>query len=330
MGAVNLEQSARDDRRGDDLRKERTMKIIRAHHMGLCFGVRDALAVIDQVVDPRHVTIHGQLVHNEIVLADLRDRGFKIVDEAKRAGSALGAVGPILITAHGISDRERQRLEASGTELIDTTCPLVRRAHDAARTLQSEGYHVLVLGRKGHVEVVGIVGDLDSFDVIEAESDVVRFEHSKLGIVCQTTIPEHRVSSLRTLIVERNPEAEIRFIDTVCLPTKEHQRSLERLLAEVEAVVVVGGRNSNNTRELVELCRRRGRPAFHVQESSELDLNSLMAYRVVGLAAGTSTLDRTIDEVHKALLELGPSRLSAGLTTSIRPTPGSLVGEVVL
>ncbi len=306
------------------------MRVIRADHMGLCFGVRDALAVIAEIPDPHRVTIHGQLVHNEVVIADLRDRGFTVREEAERTGCAVGEAGPILITAHGISDRERKRLEASGATLIDTTCPLVRRAHDAARTLQSEGYHVLVLGRKGHVEVVGIVGDLDRYDVIGGEGDVVQFAHRKLGIVCQTTIPEHRVKILRSRIAERNPNAEIRFVDTVCLPTKEHQRSLERLLDEVEAVVVVGGRNSNNTRELVELCRRLGRPAFHVQDPGDLDPDELKGFRVVGLAAGTSTLDRTIDAVHQALIEMG--RLGRAPESAMQPgpLPGQWIGELLV
>jgi 4-hydroxy-3-methylbut-2-enyl diphosphate reductase len=288
------------------------MKVICAEVMGLCFGVRGALAVIDRIEEPRAVSIHGQLVHNEVVLEDLKARGFRSADEQERSAPTGGPGGTVLITAHGISDRERHRLEAAGARLIDTTCPLVLRVHQAARTLQAQGYHVLVLGRKGHVEVRGVVEDLDSVDVVEDERDAVRFEHPRLGIVCQTTVPAERVRALRDLIAARNPDAEIRFIDTVCLPTKEHQRSLERLLEEVEAVVVVGGRNSNNTRELVERCRGRGRPVFHVATVADLDRPALEEYAVVGLTAGTSTLDRTIDEVHRALLEIEPAAMAAG------------------
>jgi 4-hydroxy-3-methylbut-2-enyl diphosphate reductase len=280
------------------------MRVIRAEQLGLCFGVRDALVAIGRIPEPAGVLIHGQLVHNEIVVAELESRGFSTRDESRREDPGASLPARVVITAHGVSDRERRRLEALGAELIDTTCPLVRRAHDAARTLQAEGCHVLVIGRKGHVEVVGITGDLDGFHVIEDERDVLSFGEPRLGIVSQTTIPEHRVAALRALVVERNPGAEVRFIDTVCLPTKEHQRSLERLLGEVEAVVVVGGLHSNNTRELVELCRRRGRPAFHVRDAAGLDPRALSRFAVVGLTAGTSTLDRTIDEVHSALVAL--------------------------
>jgi 4-hydroxy-3-methylbut-2-enyl diphosphate reductase len=282
------------------------MRVIRAEVSGMCFGVRDALAIIEKIPDPRDVTIHGQIVHNEVVLDDLRVRGFSMRGEADRsAGLQRDETSHVLVTAHGISDRERGRLEAAGKRLIDTTCPLVLRVHQAARKLQAEGFHVLVIGRKGHVEVQGIIEDLDEPEVIESEADVRPYGHARLGIVCQTTATERRVEAIRAAIAEKNPDAEIRFIDTVCLPTKEHQRSLERLLEQVEAVVVVGGSNSNNTRELVERCRRANRPVAHVQSAADLDPGWFAGLATVGLTAGTSTLDRTIDEVHRALYGIG-------------------------
>src|SRR5438270_9757057 len=198
------------------------MRVIRAEVMGLCFGVRDALEVIDGIDVPAAVTIHGQLVHNEVVQAELEARGFALRGEAERRTS-LPETPAVLITAHGISDRERERLESAGKRLVDTTCPLVRRVHQAARALQAGGYHVLVIGRRGHVEVAGIVEDLDHYDVIESADEVVSYPYGRLGIVCQTTATERRVEPVRAAIAARNPDAEIRFVDTVCLPTKEHQ-----------------------------------------------------------------------------------------------------------
>jgi 4-hydroxy-3-methylbut-2-enyl diphosphate reductase len=282
------------------------MRVIRAEVAGMCFGVRDALAVIDGIVDPGEVTIHGQLVHNEVVLEDLKARGFSMRGEAERAaGLEAEPASRVLITAHGISDRERGRLEAAGKGLIDTTCPLVLRVHQAAKRLRAEGYHVLVIGWKGHVEVQGVIEDLEDAEVIETEADVRPFPHRRLGIVCQTTATEGRVESIRAAVSECNPDAEVRFVDTVCLPTKEHQRSLDRLLGQVEAMVVVGGSNSNNTRELVERCRRANRPVVHVRSAADLDPGWFAGYSAVGLTAGTSTLDRTIDEVHEALVRIG-------------------------
>ncbi len=175
------------------------MRVIRADVLGMCFGVRDALEVVAGVANPSRVTILGQLVHNEIVQGQLAAQGFSTQHPTARATS-LPETPVVLITAHGISNRERQRLESAGKHLVDTTCPLVARVHQAALELQAEGYHVLVIGRKGHVEVEGIGGDLDTFDVIEHADDVRSYQSRRLGIVCQTTMTERRVAELRELI----------------------------------------------------------------------------------------------------------------------------------
>jgi 4-hydroxy-3-methylbut-2-enyl diphosphate reductase len=285
------------------------MRVIKAEVLGMCFGVRDALQVLAEVPEPQRVTIHGELVHNEAVLTQLGERGFQMIQESTRR--PLPVTETVLITAHGVSDRERQRLEAAGKRLVDTTCPLVKRAHDAAQKLQDQGYHVLVIGRRGHVEVQGITEDLDSFDVIQNAGEVRRYAHARLGIMCQTTSPARLVQQIRDAVAAKNPEADIRFVDTVCHPTKDHQKALETLLEQVEAVVVVGGRNSNNTRELVARCQERGLPAYHVQSAEDLDPTWFDGFETVGLTAGTSTLDDTIDTVYQALTVLGEVRRAA-------------------
>jgi 4-hydroxy-3-methylbut-2-enyl diphosphate reductase len=301
------------------------MRVIRAEVMGLCFGVRDALGVVEGIDEPATVTIHGQLVHNEVVQGRLAARGFAMRDEARRETSRPETPA-VLITAHGISDRGRGRLEAEGKRLIDTTCPLVARVHQAARVLQVEGYHVLVIGRRGHVEVEGIVGDLDDYHVIESAEEVTCYPHRRLGIVCQTTMTEALVARIRAAIAGRNPDAEIKFVDTVCLPTKEHQRALERLLDRVEAVVVVGGRNSNNTRELAARCRERGKPALHVQSAGELAPAWFKGFTTVGLTAGTSTLPETIEEVHRALVWIGSRPGACREGGEVSPEPATFLG----
>jgi len=275
------------------------MKVIRADVLGMCFGVRDALAALAQVDRPEAVTIHGELVHNEIVLEQLRLRGFRSVSEQDR--QTPPATPLVMITAHGVSAAERRRLSAAGKQLLDTTCPLVTRAHDGAQRLQRDGYHVLLIGRRGHVEVQGIIEDLDAYDVVESAAEVRTYPARRLGILCQTTTPARLVAAVRAAAAARNPHAEVRFVDTVCLPTKERQLALERLIAQVEAVVVVGGSQSNNTRELAACCRERGRPAFHVQTAADLRPEWFAGIQTVGLTAGTSSLDATIAAVEHAL-----------------------------
>lgn len=275
------------------------MIVLRADAMGMCFGVRDALAVIAEVRTPEQVTIHGELVHNEAVLRDLDARGFHRSPEGDRPVPATPAV---LVTAHGISNRERSRLLDAGKQLVDTTCPLVQKAHDHAQRLQQEGRRVVVIGRAGHVEVQGIVEDLDRPIVVGSDSDVVTWPERRLGVVCQTTTREDDAARLLAAIRRQNPEADVAFADTICSPTKARVTALHDLLPRVDALVVVGGANSNNTAQLVRRAESRGVPALRVQAPSELDPSFLKSRRVIGLTAGTSALPATIDAVHRALL----------------------------
>jgi 4-hydroxy-3-methylbut-2-en-1-yl diphosphate reductase len=275
------------------------MRVLRANVLGLCFGVRDALTSARGLDEPGNVTVYGELVHNSAVNQELTARGSKVVPEAER--HELPATEQVLITAHGISDRRRAWLESAGKRLIDVTCPLVRRVHAAAQKLAAEGYFVVVIGRPGHVEVQGIVEDLVQFAVVQAPGDVARFPSDHIGVVCQSTTPPRAAQQIRRAIVRRNPHAEVRFVDTVCQPTRDRQQAVVELLARVPAIVIVGGRNSNNTRELVALARERGVPAFHVEQADELRPEWFASLEVVGLTAGTSTLDATIDEVEGEL-----------------------------
>jgi len=289
------------------------MHIIRADEMGMCFGVRDALRATDAVADPSQVTIHGELVHNPSVTRQLDRAGFHQSPEDARTSAPATPV--VLITAHGVSNAERRRLADANKALIDTTCPLVRRAHDAAQELQAEGRHVLLIGKAGHVEVQGIVGDLERCEVIGSPEDVGAYYSRRLGIVCQTTMPPDLVDEICACIRERNLMADIRTSNTVCQPTRLRQKALLDLVNRVDAVVVVGGRNSNNTRWLVHVCQEHRRPALHVEHAADLDPDWFVGMRTVGLTAGTSTLDETIDEVHRALERIGAAASPEGLAS---------------
>jgi 4-hydroxy-3-methylbut-2-enyl diphosphate reductase len=265
----------------------------------MCFGVRDALAVIQAIDRPDEVTIHGELVHNEAVLLQLGARGYRMTGESERDG--LPATPAVLVTAHGISDRERGRLQRAGKRLIDTTCPLVTQVHRAAQSLQRQGMFVLVVGRRDHVEVRGIVEDLSAHEVVECETEVRPYAQTRIGVVCQTTTSPATVAAVRRAVVDRNPQAEVRFLDTTCSPTRANQRALADMLPQVDAVVVIGGRNSNNTRELAANCRSARKPVHHVQSADELQSGWFAGCRDVGIAAGTSTLDTTVDAVEARL-----------------------------
>jgi 4-hydroxy-3-methylbut-2-enyl diphosphate reductase len=188
---------------------------------------------------------------------------------------------------------------------LEATCPLVHYAHRAASELVREGYHPVVIGKRDHVEVRGLTEDLAAYDVVLCEADIDKLaEHPRFGVVAQTTQPLEKVRHLVDLIRRRFPASEVRFEDTVCQPTKQRQIAAVDLARESEVVVVVGGANSNNTQELVKTCRRFCERVYHVQDSSQLRPEWFECARVVGITAGTSTPDSTINQVGQWLEDL--------------------------
>jgi (E)-4-hydroxy-3-methyl-but-2-enyl pyrophosphate reductase len=287
--------------RNDEM--ENDMEIIRADALGFCFGVRDAFELTQHVASPAKVTIRGELVHNASVNQLLQSQGF--VMNAEQDRESIPNTPNVLITAHGVSQRERERLLAAGKQLIDTTCPLVRNAQMAARKLERDGYFVVVIGRAGHVEVEGIVGDLRDCCVAGSIDDVSTWNRDRIGIVCQTTTPPRLAEEIVRTVEHRNPGSEVRFCNTICQPTLDRQRAVEKLADRVDLIVVVGGVNSHNTNQLAELCRLRGVPPVKVQSAADLRPGDFVFAKTVGLTAGTSTPDAVIEEVETRLKEIG-------------------------
>ncbi len=285
------------------------MTILRAEHLGMCFGVRDAIALAHAEAARQPVTVLGDLVHNDTVLADLRSRGVRL--ERDLAAVRTEAV---IITAHGTSDRHRAEVRSRGHRLLEATCPLVHFAHRSLAGLVARGLHPVVIGQRDHVEVRGLTGDFPQADVVLRESEIDAFtERPGLGVVSQTTQPIARVRELVAHLRRRFPASEIVFRDTVCQPTKQRQSAAEELAQRCDVVVVIGGAHSNNTRQLVATCGRFCERVHHVQTAGDLDEAWFQTDDTVGLTAGTSTPDSTIQAVEAALkrLERGsPSRES--------------------
>ena len=260
------------------------MKIIKAAHLGMCFGVRDAIALANQAGTAAPLTILGELVHNENVLARLRAQG--ITTENQLADVSTPA---LMITAHGISDLVRDQIKRRGLRVLDATCPLVHEAHRAVAELAAGGFHPVIIGKHDHVEVRGLTGDLEAFDVVLTEADVMALkERTRFGIAAQTTQPLEKVRHLVELIRQRFPASEVRFIDTVCRPTKQRQTAAVELARQCDVVVVVGGAHSNNTHELVATCRRHCPRVHHVRDADDLRAEWFGGARTVGVTAGTS------------------------------------------
>ena len=269
------------------------MRILRADHLGMCFGVRDAVSLALEHAEIGPLTILGDLVHNPTVLTALEAKGIAVAQDVAHVKTAT-----VMVTAHGTSERTLARTRALGLTTIEATCPLVRVAHRAVTALALQGYHVVIVGQRDHVEVRGLTGDLDCFDVVLEDDDVLALDdHPRLGVAAQTTQPLEKVRRLVALIRRRFPQSDVRFIDTVCKPTKERQSAAVEMARQADVVIVVGGRSSNNTRELVQTCARYCACVYHVETDADVRAEWFEAAQVVGLTAGTSTPDDVIDRV---------------------------------
>lgn len=275
------------------------MRIIRAEHLGMCFGVRDAIALALNTVQNRPVTVLGDLVHNETVLAGLRDKGVQFANRASEVGTSA-----VLITAHGASEKAMGQARAQGLEVMQATCPLVHLAHRAVNDLVRQGFHPVLVGKRDHVEVRGMTEDLEDFDVILTETDVFELkERPRFGVAAQTTQPIDRVRRLIELIRQRFPNSEVRFIDTVCQPTKQRQNAAVELAQVSDVVIVVGGAHSNNTRELVQRCSQYCPRVHHVQTADDLRPDWIAEADTIGITAGTSTPDVLVDSIEQWLIQ---------------------------
>ena len=273
------------------------MKIIRAEHLGMCFGVRDAIALAQSEGAGGQLTILGDLVHNETVLADLRARGIRIQQRV-----ADVATPTVMITAHGASERTINEIKRRGLNVLQATCPLVRTAHQAVKELADTGFHPVVVGQHDHVEVRGLTGDLDAFDVVLTDEDIAALTpRARFGVAAQTTQPIEKVRRLVKLLRQRFHESEVRFVDTVCRPTKQRQSAAVELARQCDVVVVIGGAHSNNTRELVAACRLHCPRVHHAQTADDLRGEWFEWEDTIGVTAGTSTPDSVIDEVETSL-----------------------------
>jgi 4-hydroxy-3-methylbut-2-en-1-yl diphosphate reductase len=281
------------------------IKITMAKAMGSCFGVNDAVDMALEHPETNDLTILGQLVHNPQTVERLKNKDIKLVpsiDDIEKITTKN-----VMITAHGASDQVKEAVLKNGYKLFDATCPLVQRVHKAIKKMEGDGFYPIVIGEEKHVEVRGIVGDLEECLVITDAKDIDKLPKEKrkrLGIVSQTTQNAIRVNEVADAVLNREDVDEIKFINTVCKPTRERQEAVEMLSNMVDIMIVVGGKNSSNTHKLKLLCDEKNIAAYHIESSSELDQTWFDDKKHVGITAGTSTPEDVIEEVYLKIQEL--------------------------
>jgi (E)-4-hydroxy-3-methyl-but-2-enyl pyrophosphate reductase len=273
------------------------MEIIRAHSMGFCFGVRDAIEIVRDL-GQRGETVYtlGAIVHNPQIAEELEKINVHVVDGL----DDIPPDGLVAVTAHGAPPNLAQQAEDRGLRLIDTTCPLVTRIQKTARDLVEQRYDVLVYGDANHKEVKGIVGWTGGkAKVIKSMDDLAGWEpiRPRVALVSQSTSNvEKFIDISKQLVGEMVARGiEVRVVNTICKPTKDRQRAVRELAREVDVVIAIGGWASANTRKLVVAAQEEGTPAHQVERIEELEPEWFLDKERVGLTAGASTPDSIID-----------------------------------
>jgi 4-hydroxy-3-methylbut-2-enyl diphosphate reductase len=274
------------------------MKVILASTAGFCMGVKRALELVLKAIneDQKEIYTYGPLIHNPQVLDLLKERGISVLKAGETASQGL-----VVIRAHGVPPQEREQLEEAGAHIIDATCPRVARVQAIIRRWARQDYATLIVGDADHPEVRGLLGHTrEQGHVVSALGDVATLpDYQDVIVVAQTTQSEAHFDLLVGEIKKRFPQA--RIFNTICDATASRQAEVQELARQVQAMVVVGGRNSGNTQRLVEISQATGVPTFHVETEQELDLTEMNRYQVVGVTAGASTPHWLISNVVNTL-----------------------------
>lgn len=284
------------------------MQVIKAKELGFCMGVRRAVDMMEAAAgELGPIDSLGSTVHNPQVVGKLRERGVEVIATLE----AVDKQKPVAITAHGVGPQVLEELERRGAQIVDTTCPIVTRAQQWARKLVDEGFGVIVFGDPDHKEVRGILGWANGKVVTmrsadELDAPLPDWMPSRIGVLSQTTETEGHFANFVQKLLTRHMDdiSELRVINTLCNATTSQQAATEELSQEVDLMIVVGGRESANTRHLAEVAREGGVETFHVESAIEIDREWLAGRDKVGVAAGASTPDAVIDEVVDRLYAL--------------------------
>jgi 4-hydroxy-3-methylbut-2-enyl diphosphate reductase len=286
-------------------------RVVLASPYGFCAGVERAIEAVERALERYGppVYVRGQIIHSEHVLADLSERGAVFVASEDDVPDGR----PCVLSAHGVAPSVRTRLADRDLPVIDATCPLVAKVHVETRRYARAGRTVILIGRRGHDEVVGTVGEApDSVVVVEneAEVDALPFARdAKLAYTVQTTLSVDDVAQILARLRARFTDLEGPSKDDICYASQNRQAAVKAIASEVDLVLVAGARNSSNSNRLVEVARSQGVPAHLVPATTDLDAEWLEDAGTVGLSAGASAPRSLIDGVLERLASLGFDRV---------------------
>jgi 4-hydroxy-3-methylbut-2-enyl diphosphate reductase len=281
-------------------------RILIARSAGFCFGVKRAIAIADETAGKAQadgtegpIQSLGPIIHNPQAVERLERKGVRVVGSAEEI-----SCGKAIVRSHGVTRSDRATLERKGVTIVDATCPFVTKAQEHARTLSREGYAVVVVGDPNHPEVKSIISYIEKGVPVYASVAEVKSARGtrKAGVVAQTTQSFDNLMTFVTAAMKRFPE--VRVFNTICNATSLRQQESTRLAGEADAMFVLGGYNSANTRRLAEISREINPRTHHIETAEELTARMVEGANVVGITAGASTPQWIIDGFVEALKAL--------------------------
>ncbi len=286
------------------------MKVKVAKTAGFCFGVKRAVELVEQQASlGKKVYTYGPIIHNEEVTEALSKKGVQIVSGKEEWDKA--EKGTLIIRSHGVSKREYEEMQASSHEILDATCPFVKKIHRIVEEQSNNGRHIIVIGSEEHPEVQGIIGWCNGpVTVVENAENASKLEENpgkKVCVVAQTTFNSKKFQDLVEIIEKKR--YDILVLSTICSATEERQAETRLLAQESEAMIVIGGLHSSNTRKLYEISKQQCVNTYFIQKLSDLDLRNFKSFRSVGITAGASTPNNIIEEVHTSMSDLSFEQL---------------------
>ena len=273
-------------------------EVILAKSAGFCFGVKRAVDTVYEQTGKKNVYTFGPIIHNEEVVKDLEKKGVFVINTMEELDDITE--GTVIIRSHGVSSAVYEALQKKGVEIVDATCPFVLKIHNIVKQESANGKQIVIIGNEKHPEVEGIMGwsktQVHVVDTAEKAQNLQLDPQREVCIVSQTTFNYNKFKELVEIISEKGYNIIIR--NTICNATEERQTEAREIAKRVDAMIVVGGSSSSNTRKLYEICKNECKDTYYIQTLNDLDMTSLGKADCIGITAGASTPNNIIEEVY--------------------------------
>lgn len=281
------------------------MEIIIGKTAGFCYGVKRAVEGSLKETSDKQIYCLGELVHNKQVMNEIEKQGIKLIEDINEVPNN----SKVIIRAHGVVKEIYEIAKEKNIELVDYTCPNVLKIHEVASKYKKENYYIFVIGNKTHPETIGTMSYCgNNYSCIETEDDIndsiKKLKESKIKdllIIVQTTFSEAKFKLIKEKIEETINDINIVVKNTICAATSTRQKETENLSKEVDCMIIIGGKNSSNTKKLYELAEKNCQKAIAIETKEELNKEELLKYKKIGIMAGASTPKKNIDEVAELL-----------------------------